>query len=168
MGDPNKTAIADVIDTQVNDIDRYEIVYIKDVTLTGGVSNSLQGLVGESVSAWVRIAKDYKSYHQLMEAASSEPVATGSRRWGKHVEGTPYIEHNGKRYVQLIIDLVSDRKFFIKNSPDETNSNHWRAPTADEIEHINSTKRKSAPHQLPLALVAIDECNINSVIRYGY
>lgn len=33
------------------------------------------------------------------------------RRWGKHVEGTPLVEHKGQLYLECVVDQVDDVRY---------------------------------------------------------
>lgn len=58
------------------------------------------------------------------------------RRWGKHVEGTPLIEHNGQLYLEFIVDQVDQVQYELDG---------FRVPQS-VIEPWLSPKAKS-PHQ---------------------
>jgi hypothetical protein len=78
--------------------------------LKGGKSNPLQGRVTKvmrGASVMVFQNKNTNGYEAMVKRRlEKEGKATdfnvGPRQWGERVEGTPIVEHKGKRYLEVI------------------------------------------------------------------
>ena len=98
-----------------------------DVKLTGGKSNPFQGRVtkraiGHNVMVFQN--KTTNAYENMVnrrleaEGRSTE-FEVGPRQWGTRIPNTPFVEHNGKTYLEVIflkpgaVELLVDGKQFV-------------------------------------------------------
>ena len=101
-----------------------QIISIDSVTqvkLVGGQQNPMQGKVKKvTLGAQVMIFDSSKGYKNminrrlkkqnaedlttiaLFEAIASSGFEPGPRQWGQRVDGTPFVEHKGKLYLECI------------------------------------------------------------------
>lgn len=84
---------------------------ITDVKLTGGKKNPLQGRVQKLTrGANVMVFNDTEQngYENMikrrMEREGKDPstFTLGKRAWGQRIEQSPFIDHNGKKYIECI------------------------------------------------------------------
>jgi hypothetical protein len=82
-----------------------------DVKLTGGKKNAQQGRVTKQmIGATVMCFTNSKTnaydamVRRRLEAEGKDPESfeLGQRAWGTRITGTPFVEHNGKHYLEVI------------------------------------------------------------------
>jgi hypothetical protein len=104
---PIETIMAQVSGAEFISIDTETIP-----TLLGGKKNIMQGhirkvTVGSSVMVF-SLKNGGSAYENMVKrrlAKEGKDPATfvvGPRKWGKRVEGTPFVEHNGEMYLEVI------------------------------------------------------------------
>ena len=80
-------------------------------TLKGGKSNPMQGkihkiMIGGNVMVFTN--KKSNGYENMVnrrleqEGFDAQTFAVGPRAWGTRIEGTPFVEHNGALYLEVI------------------------------------------------------------------
>lgn len=87
--------------------------------LKGGKSNPLQGRVTKvmrGASVMVFQNKNTNGYEAMVKRRlEKEGKATdfkvGPRQWGERVDGTPIVEHKGKRYLEVIFLRAGDVEY---------------------------------------------------------
>lgn len=109
---------------KLNDFKGAQIISIDSVTevkLLGGQKNPMQGKIKKvNVGAQMMIFKNAKGYQnmvnrrlkkqssddlttiQLFEAIANSGFEPGPRQWGQRIEGTPFVEHKEKLYLECI------------------------------------------------------------------
>lgn len=97
---------------------------ITNVSLKGGKKNPYQGRVTKRTSNnQVMLFTNEKSngYENMvkrrLEAEGKDPnsFTVGSLKWGKRVENTPFIEHNGNYYLQVIFNKGGTSNYYVDN-----------------------------------------------------
>lgn len=92
-----------------------------EVPLKGGKSNPLQGRVvkrclGNRVMLFTnKYASGYENkVKRHLEKAGLDPVSfnAGALPWGKRVPNSPFIEHEGKLYLQTVFLAAGDVEYF--------------------------------------------------------
>ena len=87
------------------------VTTITPVKLLGGKSNPLQGRVTKLVeTGQVMVFANQKSngYKNMVcrrlekEGKNPEQFQLGKRVWGKRISGTPFVEHKGNKYLEVI------------------------------------------------------------------
>lgn len=84
---------------------------VTDVKLTGGKKNPLQGrvqkrMLGASVQVFSN--QDSNGYSEMVrrrlvkEGKDPDEFKLGVRPWGTRIDGTPFVEHKGKHYIEVI------------------------------------------------------------------
>lgn len=79
--------------------------------LTGGKSNPMQGqirkvMIGANVMVFTN--KNSNGYENMVnrrlekEGMDPKSFTVGPRTWGERIEGTPFVEHNGQTYLEVI------------------------------------------------------------------
>ena len=94
---------------------------VTEVKLVGGKQNPMQGKIKKvTEGAQVMVFKNGKGYKNmvnrrlkkqnaedittiaLFEAIANSGFEPGPRQWGQRVDGTPFVEHKGKLYLECI------------------------------------------------------------------
>lgn len=84
---------------------------VTDVKLTGGKKNALQGRVQKlTTGANVIIfnSTEQNGYENMIkrrmveEGKDPSTFTLGSRPWGTRVDQSPFIDHNGKKYIEFV------------------------------------------------------------------
>jgi hypothetical protein len=94
---------------------------VTEVKLVGGQQNPMQGKIKKvTTGSQVMIFKNGKGYKNmvnrrlkkqnagdlttiaLFEAIADSGFEPGPRQWGERVDGTPFVEHKGKLYLECI------------------------------------------------------------------
>ena len=92
------------------------------VKLKGGKSNPLQERVEKKVSgSEVLIYNKYdkNGYEELVkeqmikEGKDPSEFALKPRAWGKRIENTPFVEHNGKYYIECIFNKSGKSEYLV-------------------------------------------------------
>ena len=114
--DKVKEIFADVRGTAFIGIDT-----LSNVALKGGKKNPLQGRVQKKVEGSnVMIAfGDGSVYENLVkrrmiaEGKDPETFVLKSRAWGKRIDGTPFIEHKDKHYLECIFKHAGNVTYLV-------------------------------------------------------
>ncbi len=105
---------------------------VTEVKLVGGKQNPMQGKVKKvTLGAQVMVFKNGKGYKNmvnrrlkkqnagdittiaLFEAIANSGFEPGPRQWGQRVEGTPFVEHKGKLYLECIFIKPGKSTYFL-------------------------------------------------------
>ena len=103
---------------------------VTDVKLTGGKKNAQQGRVTKRMTgAQVMCFTNSKTnaydamVRRRLEAEGKDPDSfeLGPRAWGQRIVGTPFVEHNGKHYLEVIFLKSGSVQYLLDGQPvDET------------------------------------------------
>lgn len=103
---------------------------VTDVKLTGGKKNAQQGRVTKQMTgAQVMCFTNSKTnaydamVRRRLEAEGKDPDSfeLGPRAWGQRIVGTPFVEHNGKHYLEVIFLKSGAVQYLLDGQPvDET------------------------------------------------
>lgn len=99
---------------------------ITEVKLTGGKSNPFQGRVtkasnGNSVQVFTN--KNSNAYKNMVErrlvaeGKNPDDFKLGERAWGKRIPNTPFVEHNGALYLEVIFLKPGDTTLLLDGLP---------------------------------------------------
>ena len=95
---------------------------VTDVKLTGGKKNAQQGRVTKQMTgAQVMCFTNSKTnaydamVRRRLEAEGKDPDSfeLGPRAWGQRIVGTPFVEHNGKHYLEVIVMNPGSIKYLL-------------------------------------------------------
>jgi hypothetical protein len=84
---------------------------LTDVKLTGGKKNPLQGRVQKATrgaNVMVFNSTEQNGYENMIKRRMAEEgkdpstFVLGKRAWGQRIEQSPFIDHNGKKYLECI------------------------------------------------------------------
>lgn len=112
---------------------------VTDVKLTGGKKNPQQGRVTKQMTgATVMCFSNSRTnaYNAMvrrrLEAEGKDPDSfeLGPRAWGQRLVGTPFVEHNGNHYLEVIVMKPGSIKYLLDGEPVD----------ADEIEGLPDRK----------------------------
>ena len=109
----------------VNGASFISIDTITPVTLKGGKKNPMQGRVTKSVkgsNVMVFQNKLTNAYENMVNRRlSKEGKATsfevGPRAWGTRIQNTPFVEHNGQLYLEVIFLSAGERQMLVDGRP---------------------------------------------------
>ena len=75
--------------------------------LTGGKKNEMQGRVTKRTVSNVSVFqnKTTNAYENKRKKADAD-FKLSPRTWGERVKGTPFVEHKGKDYLEVIFNKV--------------------------------------------------------------
>lgn len=99
---------------------------VTDVKLTGGKKNTQQGRVTKQMTgAQVMCFTNSKTnaydamVRRRLEAEGKDPDSfeLGPRAWGTRIAGTPFIEHNGKHYLEAIFMKAGAVQYLLDGQP---------------------------------------------------
>lgn len=99
---------------------------LTDVTLTGGKKNPQQGRVtklhaGASVMIFARGGEGgaYENFvnRRLDKEGKESNFQVGPRAWGTRLEGTPYVEHKGEFYLEVIFLKPGESTYLLDGRP---------------------------------------------------
>jgi hypothetical protein len=122
--------IRNIIDANISGGTFITIDTLTPVKLTGGKSNPLQGRVTKRVTGsnvMVFQNKTINAYDAMvkrrLEKEGKDPASfvIGPRQWGEREDGTPFVSHNGKMYLEVIflsagnVELLVDGKPYVGN-----------------------------------------------------
>ena len=121
----NKMANIREILKNVNGASFISIDTIVPVTLKGGKKNPMQGRVTKSVkgsNVMVFQNKTTNAYENMVNRRlAKEGKATtfevGPRAWGTRIANTPFVEHNGQLYLEVIILSAGKREMLVDGRP---------------------------------------------------
>ena len=105
---------------------------VTDVKLKGGMKNPMQNKVTKvtkgSVVMLFTSGKGFKNMVnrrlkiqaqgelttvELFEAIAAKEFQPGPRQWGKRIDGTPFVEHKGKTYLECIFMKPGETTYFL-------------------------------------------------------
>ncbi len=109
----------------VNDASFISIDTVTPVTLKGGKKNPFQGRVTKSVkgsNVMVFQNKTTNAYENMVNRRlAKEGKATsfevGPRAWGTRIANTPFVEHNGQLYLEVIFLSAGERQMLVDGRP---------------------------------------------------
>lgn len=96
------------------------------VKLKGGKKNPQQGritkrMTGASVMCFANVNSNaYENIvkRRLMnEGKNADDFVLGERAWGQRIAGTPFVEHNGKQYLEVIFLHAGTTEYFMDGLP---------------------------------------------------
>ena len=96
------------------------------VKLKGGKKNPMQGRVTkrmEGATVMCFSNTDSNAYENMVkrrlvaEGKNPDNFTLGERAWGQRIVGTPFVEHNGKHYVEVIFVKSGDTAYFLDGQP---------------------------------------------------
>ena len=99
-----------------------------DVKLFGGKKNPMQGRVTkltEDSNVIVFSNVEHSPYEAMVKrrmlAEGKDPAefTVGKRAWGSRVDRSPFIEHNGKYYLEVIFKNSGKSSYFLDGNPIE-------------------------------------------------
>ena len=97
-----------------------------EVKLLGGKKNPMQGRVTKrTTGATVMIfcTKDKSAYENMvrkrmdMEGLDATTFELKPRAWGQRIEGTPFVEHKGKHYLECFFMNAGETEYFLDGKP---------------------------------------------------
>ena len=99
---------------------------LTEVKLTGGKSNPFQGRVTKRVTGsnvMVFQNKTTNAYENMVnrrliqEGKDPSSFELGPRAWGVRETGTPFVNHNGKSYLEVIFISAGDVELLVDGKP---------------------------------------------------
>ena len=89
-----------------------------NVKLTGGKKNEMQGRVTKRTVSNVSVFqnKTTNAYENKRLKADADFVLS-PRAWGERVQGTPFVTHKGKDYLEVIFNSVASVEYFLDGEP---------------------------------------------------
>lgn len=93
-----------------------------DVPLKGGKANPLQGRVRKTcIGSNVMVFQNARSnaYENMVkrrlekEGKNPETFVLSPRKWGNRIPNTPFVEHNGKLYLEVIFMKAGESKYYV-------------------------------------------------------
>ena len=114
--------LREVLDSKVNGATFISIDTLTPVILRGGKSNPFQGIVTKEVtgsSVMLFQNKASNGYDNMVkrrlqkEGKDPESFVIGPRQWGTREQGTPFVTHKGKTYLEVIFLSAGIRKFLV-------------------------------------------------------
>jgi hypothetical protein len=118
--------IREIINAHVNGGTFISIDTETPVKLTGGKSNPLQGRVTKRVTGsnvMVFQNKTINAYDAMvkrrLEKEGKDPASfvIGPRQWGEREDGTPFVNHNGKMYLEVIFLSCGNVEYLVDGQP---------------------------------------------------
>lgn len=96
-----------------------------DVTLLGGKKNPMQGRVQKSTTGsnvMVFQNKTTNAYENMVNRRlekEGKPVVfeVGPRKWGTRIPNTPFVEHNGELYLEVIFLRAGEVQYLLDGQP---------------------------------------------------
>ena len=114
--------IAEIMTTNVNGATFISMDTTTNVKLTGGMKNPLQGKVTkQQVGSGVMVFqnKNTNGYQNMInkrlaqEGKNPESFSLGPRTWGSRIKDTPFVEHKGKHYLEVIFLHSGTVSYFV-------------------------------------------------------
>jgi len=91
-----------------------------DVKLPGGKKNPLQGQVTKksTMNVMVFSNKNVNTYQNMVnrrleKEGKQSDFVVGERSWGVRIPNTPFVEHNGQFYLDVIVKSTSESDYFV-------------------------------------------------------
>ena len=113
-----------------------------DVRLTGGRKNAMAGRVTKvmrGATVMVFTNSETNAYDAMVrrrlaeEGKDPESFELGERVWGERIQGTPFVEHNGRHYLETIFMKPGVVEYELDGQPiDKSNIVGLPAPRIDE------------------------------------
>jgi hypothetical protein len=137
----NKMTQLQNILANVNGASFISIDSLTEVKLKGGKSNPFQGRVTKHMTgASVMVFQNKKSnaYENMvfrrLEKEGKNPASfvLGERAWGKRIPETPFIEHNGGIYLEVIFLKPGKTQILVDGKPYSGEIPGLEAPKVDE------------------------------------
>jgi hypothetical protein len=113
-----------IFETLLNDVDGAAFIGLDtevSVTLKGGKKNEFQGrvtkrTVGSNVILFTN--KNQNGYEnkvnrELVKAGLQGEFKVGPRVWGNRVANTPFVEHKGNHYLEVIFQKAGTSEYFV-------------------------------------------------------
>lgn len=103
----------------------FELDTVTSVKLTGGKKNSLQDRVTKrtvGAEAFVNIGGNGSTYEKLvrenLEKEGKDPseFELKPRAWGKRIDGTPFVQHNDKYYIECYFLKSGETVYLVDGS----------------------------------------------------
>jgi hypothetical protein len=117
-----------VLETLLQNVSGASFISIDTITqvkLTGGMKNPLQGRVtkvtiGSNVMVFQN--KNSNAYENMVNRrldheGNAVEFTVGPRAWGKRVPNTPFVEHNGQSYLEVIFLKAGKTQFCVDGTP---------------------------------------------------
>lgn len=114
--------IAQIMTENVNGTTFISMDTETSVKLTGGKKNPLQGRVTKQQRGSVvmvfqnKNANGYENMvkkHLIEEGKDPESFQLGPRKWGERITDTPFIEHKGKHYLEVIFLHAGETIYYV-------------------------------------------------------
>ena len=99
-----------------------------NVKLTGGKKNPQQDRVTKRTESSVQIFTNQNGsayankVNRRLESEGKGEFTLSPRAWGERVEGTPFVTHKGKDYLEVIFNKVISSQLFLDGKPVDANS----------------------------------------------
>jgi len=115
-------AILEELMKEVNGATFVSIDTITSVTLPGGKKNEFNGRVTKLVegsSVMVFQNKNSNAYENMVnrrlekEGVSVATFKVGPRAWGTRIQDTPFVEHNGQMYLEVIFLHAGEASYLL-------------------------------------------------------
>lgn len=99
---------------------------ITEVKLKGGKKNPMQGRVQKVMKGANTMCftnENSNGYENMVnlrleaEGKSAEDFELKPRAWGKRIEGTPFVEHNDKYYLEMIFLHSGETEYLLDGNP---------------------------------------------------
>ena len=96
------------------------------VKLKGGKKNPMQGRVTkrmEGATVMCFSNANSNAYENMVkrrlvaEGKNADDFQLGERAWGQRIAGTPFVEHNGKHYLEVIFMRAGNTVYFLDGQP---------------------------------------------------
>lgn len=109
----------------VNGASFISIDTITPVALKGGKKNPFQGRVTKKVTGsnvMVFQNKTTNAYEnmvnrRLLKEGKADTFEVGPRAWGVRIENTPFVEHKGQLYLEVIFLSAGEREILVDDQP---------------------------------------------------
>ena len=113
-----------------------------DVRLTGGRKNAMAGRVTKvmrGATVMVFTNSETNAYDAMVrrrlaeEGKDPESFELGERVWGERIQGTPFVEHNGRHYLETIFMKPGVVEYELDGAPiDKSDITGLPTPRIDE------------------------------------
>lgn len=124
-----------------------------EVTLLGGQKNPLQGRVTKRMAGancMIFQNKSSNAYENMVrrklagEGKDPESFELSPRAWGQRIPQTPFVEHNGKIYIEVIFLKAGDVEYLLDGQPSpRIKSKVFRHPLLQKLPKVVSKTRSS-------------------------
>lgn len=98
---------------------------VTPVKLTGGKKNPFQGRVTKKVTksnCMIFTNSTTNAYENMVnrrlnKEGKAMAFSVGPRSWGERIENTPFVEHNGQLYLEVIFLSAGEREMLVDGRP---------------------------------------------------